>query len=158
MRQYWLMKCEAGECTFEDLYSRPSGIGAWRGVRNYEARNNIRSMQKHDLVLFYQSSCPDPGIAGIAEVVAIPYPDPSALDPAHRYFDEKSNALDPRWFSVDIKPRVQFARFVFLSQLKEIEELAEMRVIQRGQRLSVQRVTEAEFGCIRKLGGRRRKR
>ena len=87
MKQYWLMKCEATECTFDALYSRPDGIGRWRGVRNYEARNNIRAMKRGDGVLFYQSACADPGVSGIAEVRGAPYPDPTAIDPSSPYFD-----------------------------------------------------------------------
>ena len=157
MKQYWLMKCEATECTFDELYSRPDGIGRWRGVRNYEARNNIRAMKRGDGVLFYQSACADPGVSGIAEVRGAPYPDPTAIDPSSPYFDEKS--MDsPRWFSVDIAPKTAFKRFVSLAQLKITPGLEAMRIVQRGQRLSVQPVTTAEFALVRKLGGRRQVR
>lgn len=154
MRKYWLMKVEASECTFEQLYDRPDGIGCWRGVRNYEARNNIRAMKKGDKVLFYQSRCPEPGVSGIAEVLRKPYPDPSAFDRQSSYFDEKSDLANPRWFSVDIVPKIRFRRYVSLTNIKATPELAQMRVVQPGQRLSVQIVGKEEFALVRSMGGR----
>jgi predicted RNA-binding protein with PUA-like domain len=154
-KKFWLMKCEASECTFAELKERPGGVGHWRGVRNYQARNFIRNeMAKGDLVLFYNSNCETPGVGGIAEIVRAAYPDPSAFDRTSSYYDAKSASDDPRWFSVDVKWKRPFKRFVSLADLKATPALADMRVVQRGQRLSIQPVTKAEFDTVSKLGGR----
>ena len=104
-KKYWLMKCELSACSFDELKTdRPNSTGKWRGVRNYQARNSLRDdFQKGDLVLFYSSNCDEPGVPGLAEVVRTGYPDPSAFDPDHTYYDEKSDPDDPTWYSVDIK-------------------------------------------------------
>ena len=155
-KSYWLMKCEASECTFEELKERPDGVGHWRGVRNYQARNFIRDeMSVGDLVLFYNSNCDVPGVGGVAEVALAAYPDPSATDPKSNYFDPKSTTAEPRWFSVDIRWKKPFKSFVSLTLLKETAELSDMRVVQRGQRLSIQPVTKAEFDTVVKLGNRK---
>ena len=151
--KYWLMKCEASECTFDELKERPGGIGYWRGVRNYQARNFLRDeMSKGDLVLFYNSNCEVPGVGGVAQIHRAGYPDPSATDSQSHYFDPKSSEENPRWYSVDIKWKQGLKRFVPLSLLKETMKLSGMRVVQRGQRLSIQPVTNAEFDTVVKLG------
>ena len=152
MASYWLMKCEFDECSFEELTQRPEKMGYWRGVRNYEARNNIRSMKAGDQVLFYQSNCSDPGIAGIARVSGDPYPDPSAFDPADKYYDPKSSPESPRWFSVDIAPILFFRNYVSLNLLKANETFSDMRLVKRGQRLSVHSVDGEHFKEIKKMG------
>ena len=154
-KQYWLMKCEESECTFEELKERPGGVGRWRGVRNYQARNFLRDeMAKGDLVLFYNSNCETPGVGGVAEVARAGYPDPSAFDTSSPYYDDKSSPDEPRWFSVDVKWKRPFKRFVSLSDLKATPDLAQMKVVQRGQRLSIQPVTKTEFDIVCKLGAR----
>ena len=101
---YWLVKCEPHETSFDDLKVRPKRTGYWRGVRNYQARNFIRDgMNKGDLAFFYHSNCDEPGVAGIADIVKAGYPDPSQFDKKHRYYDEKATDDNPRWFSFDVK-------------------------------------------------------
>ena len=153
--KYWLMKCELNECSFDDLkHNRPDSTGKWRGVRNYQARNFIRDdMRTGDVVLFYQSNCDEPGIAGLAEIVRAAYPDPSALDPGSDYYDDKSTPDDPRWFSVDVKWKKAFETFVHLKDLKANPKLEEMLVVRRGQRLSIQPVKKREFDIVCEMGG-----
>ena len=153
-KKYWLMKCELSACSFEELKTdRPNSTGKWRGVRNYQARNSLREdFKKGDLVLFYQSNCDEPGVPGIAEVVKAGYPDPSAFDPDHTYYDEKSDPDNPTWYSVDIKWKRKFKSLVSLKDMKARKGLKDMKVVQRFQRLSVQPVTKKEFDTICKMG------
>ena len=152
--KYWLVKCELDECSFDELNKRPKSTGYWRGVRNYQARNFIRdSMEEGDLAFFYHSNCDEPGIAGIAAIARAGYPDPSQFDDKHRYYDEKSTEDEPRWFSFDVKWKCKFKRFVHLADLKANDKLADMRVVQRGQRLSIQPVAEQEWKEVCKMGG-----
>ena len=153
-KKYWLMKCEYDECTFDELKVRPDRIGRWRGVRNYQARNFIRDdMRIGDLVLFYQSNCSEPGTAGLVEIIREAYPDPSQFDPEQTYYDPKATRGNPRWFSVDIRWKKAFRTFVHLKDLKANPELKAMKVVQRGQRLSIQPVTKKEFDTVCKMGG-----
>ena len=102
--KYWLMKSEPDAFGIDDLAARPGKREHWDGVRNYQARNFMRDdMKKGDKVLFYHSSCAEPGVVGVAKVVKEAYPDPSALNPESKYFDPKSDPDNPRWFMVDIK-------------------------------------------------------
>ncbi len=151
---YWLVKCEPQECSFADLKKRPRRRGNWRGVRNYQARNFIRDhMAKGDLAFFYHSNCGEPGIAGIVEIVRTGYPDPSQFDAKDRYYDEKSPKDEPRWFSFDVKWKRELKNFVHLKDLKANGKLAAMKVVQRGQRLSIQPVDEEEWREVCKMGG-----
>ncbi len=101
---YWLMKSEPDTFSIDDLRERPNGTEHWDGVRNYQARNMMRDQMKvGDKVFFYHSSCPQPGIAGIAEVVAEAYPDNSSQNPESRYFDPKASPDEPRWYMVDVR-------------------------------------------------------
>ena len=153
-RTCWLMKCEPDECSFDELKTRPGGIGYWRGVRNYQVRNFIRDeIKKGDLAFFYHSNCKEPGVAGLVEVVREAYPDPSQFDPDHRYYAPKSTEEDPRWYSVDVKWKKAFKSFVHLKDLKANPKLKDMKVVQRGMRLSIQPVTKAEFDTVCKMGG-----
>ena len=153
-QKYWLVKCEYDVCSFEELSNRPSGIGYWRGVRNYQARNFIRDeMQKGDQALFYQSNCKNPGVAGIANIVRAGYPDPSQFDARHQYYDEKASKEDPRWFSFDVQWSKAFEPYVSLQDLKNNPLLKDMKVVQRGQRLSIQPVTKEEFEIVCEMGG-----
>ena len=154
-RKYWLMKCELEACSFDELKNdRPNSTGKWRGVRNYQARNFMRDEMKiGDLVLFYQSSCDLPGVPGIAEVVRKGYPDPSAFDRGHRYYDPKSSPDKPQWYSVDVKWMRNFESYVSLKEMKSSPDLAGMRVVQRWQRLSIQPVEKEHFEKVCRMGG-----
>ena len=145
---YWLMKSEPDEASIDDLAR--AGTLPWTGVRNYQARNFMRDdMQVGDGVLFYHSSCPEPGIAGIAEVCSAAYPDATQFDPASHYFDPKSKPEAPRWQHVDVRWR-ETTRLLSLKEMREAPELASMRVLERGSRLSITPVTPAEWQAVLK--------
>lgn len=152
-RKYWLMKSEPQSFSFDDLRASPGATTCWEGVRNYQSRNFMRDdMKKGDRVLFYHSSCEEPGVVGIAEVSRDAYPDPTAWDPKSRYYDPKSSPDVPVWFMVDITCREPFKRAVTLQALKDAPELSAMKVVQKGQRLSVQPVTQEEFDRVCEMG------
>jgi predicted RNA-binding protein with PUA-like domain len=143
---YWLMKSEPDEASIHDL--ERAGRLPWTGVRNYQARNFMRdAMQLGDGVLFYHSSCPEPGIAGLAEVCSAAYPDATQFDPASPYFDPKSKPEAPRWVHVDVRWR-ETTRLLSLAEMREAPELASMQVLQRGNRLSITPVTPAEWQAV----------
>ena len=145
---YWLMKSEPDELSIDDLAKAPGRKTPWFGVRNYQARNFMRDqMQVSDGVLFYHSSCPEPGIAGIAAVSSRSYPDASQFDRKSKYFDPKATREEPRWFNVDVK-LVRKTRLISLAELREHAELAGMRVLARGNRLSITPVSAAEWDFI----------
>ncbi len=147
--QYWLMKSEPDDVGIDDLAARPNQTVPWYGVRNYQARNFMRdAMQIGDGVLFYHSGCAVPGIAGLAEVVSGPYPDATQFDPASPYFDAKSKREEPRWLLVDVK-LVQKTRFMPLTEMRSYPELEDIRVLQRGNRLSITPVTPFEWQFIK---------
>ncbi len=151
---YWLVKCEPHECSFDELKTREKRTGYWRGVRNYQARNSIRDqMAKGDLAFFYHSNCDEPGIAGIVQIVASGYPDPGQFDKSDDYYDEKSKPEDPRWYSFDVKWKKKLKKFVSLADLKANKKLEQMKVVQKGQRLSIQPVTEQEWKLVCRMGG-----
>jgi len=142
------MKSEPDECSVDDVLAMPGRKVPWFGVRNYQARNFMRDrMSMGDGVLFYHSSCPQPGIAGLAEVASAPYPDETQFDPTSPYYDGKSAREDPRWVLVDVKVRTK-TRLVGLDELRAHPELAEMVVLRRGNRLSITPVTAAEWRFI----------
>jgi predicted RNA-binding protein with PUA-like domain len=150
---YWLMKSEPEVFSFEDLKSRPQQTEPWDGVRNYQARNFMRDeMKVGDQILFYHSNTKPPGVAGIAEVASKPYPDPTAFDKKSNYHDPKSDPENPRWVLVDVRYKADIKRLVSLDEMKTMPELSEMRVLQRGNRLSITPVTKAEFQAIKKAG------
>ncbi|HEY9109360.1 MAG TPA: EVE domain-containing protein [Roseateles sp.] len=145
---YWLMKSEPDEASILDL--QRAGTLPWTGVRNYQARNFMRDdMRLGDGVLFYHSSCPEPGIAGLAEVCSAAYPDATQFDPASPYFDPKSKPESPRWLHVDVRWR-ETTRLLSLKEMREAPELASMRVLERGSRLSITPVTPAEWQAVLK--------
>jgi predicted RNA-binding protein with PUA-like domain len=149
---YWLMKSEPDVFSFQDLKKRPDKKEPWNGVRNYQARNFMRDeMRPGDLIFFYHSSCAIPGIAGIAKVASKPYPDETQFDKKSEYFDPKATEEKPRWFLVDVAYE-QDINFISLEELKGHPELATMRLLQRGNRLSILPVTAQEFKFIMKLG------
>jgi len=148
---YWLMKSEPDEVSIDDVKSAPKKTVAWFGVRNYQARNFMRDdMQKGDLVFFYHSSCPEPGIAGIVEVASTAYPDASQFDPDSPYFDPKATQEQPRWTSVDVK-LVKKTRLLSLKELRAVPALENMRLLAKGSRLSVMPVEPSEWATIEKL-------
>lgn len=151
--RYWLMKSEPDVFSLADLKARPGQREPWDGVRNYQARNFMRdAMKKGDTVLFYHSNTNPPGIVGLAEVASDPYPDPTAFDKKSKYYDAKSDPENPRWILVDVRYRATFAQMVTLEAMKSMPALAEMRILQRGNRLSITPVTAAEFKAISKAG------
>ncbi len=142
------MKSEPDECSIDDVLAMPGRKVPWFGVRNYQARNFMRDqMQVGDGVLFYHSSCPQPGIAGLAEVVSGPRPDDTQFDTTSPYYDAASTRENPRWVNVDVKV-LRKTRLVGLDELRAHPELAEMVVLRRGNRLSITPVTDAEWKFI----------
>lgn len=151
--KYWLMKSEPDVFSFEDLKKRPKKTEPWNGVRNYQARNFMRDEMKiGDLILFYHSSCEVPGVAGIAKVNSGPYPDSTQFDSKSEYFDPKATKENPRWFLVDVAYEMDLDKHVSLEEIKQQKFLAEMRLLQKGNRLSILPVTKEEFNYIKKLG------
>ena len=152
-KQYWLMKSEPYVYSIEDL--EKDGSTCWEGVRNYKARNNMRSMKTGDEVLYYHSNAKPPGVVGIARVCKEAYPDYYAFDEGSDYFDSKSSPDNPRWWMVDVE---------FVSKIKNVDEplglheiksdpkLADMELIRYG-RLSVQSVKKSEFDYVKNLAG-----
>jgi predicted RNA-binding protein with PUA-like domain len=150
MTRYWLMKSEPDECAIDDALAAPEATVPWTGVRNYQARNFMRDgMQVGDGVLFYHSSCPEPGIAGIARVASGTRPDPTQFDPASPYFDAASKAEAPRWLLLDVQA-LRKTRLLGLPELRATPALAELVVLQRGNRLSITPVDEAHWRLITK--------
>ena len=149
---YWLIKSEPHVFSFGDLLAKPKQTTSWDGVRNYQARNFMRDeMKKGDRVLYYHSSATPPGVVGIAEVASDPYPDPTQFDPASDYFDEKATREEPRWVLVDIRAVERLPRLVPLKEIKAEPKLSEMKLVQRGNRLSVMPVEKEAFDIIVKM-------
>ena len=152
--RYWLFKSEPSTWSWDDQVSKGEAGEEWDGVRNYQARNFMRdTMKVGDGVLFYHSNAKPPGVAGLARIASKPYPDATQFDPDHPYFDAKSDPEDPRWIHVDVEAWDHLPRFVTLQELKDNPKLADMLVVQRGQRLSVQPVTAAEWREVLKMAG-----
>lgn len=151
-RQYWLMKSEPSEYSIDDLARDKQA--PWYGVRNYQARNFMRDMMRPgDRVLFYHSSCPEPGVAGVAEVVGTPYPDATQFDSRSHYYDPKATKEKPRWMLVDVKFVQRFGSVVPLAALREEKSLERLIILRPGNRLSVTPVTVQEFESIVRLAG-----
>ncbi len=151
--QYWLMKSEPRTFSIDDLKAAPDGVESWDGIRNYQARNFMRDdMRQGDRVLFYHSSCPTPGVAGLAEVAREAHPDHTAWDPESDYFDPKASPENPRWFMVAIRFVEAFPHIVPLAELRRVSTLRNMKLLQRGQRLSIQPVTKKEYETICRIG------
>lgn len=146
---YWLMKSEPSEVSIDDALR--IGAAPWFGVRNYQARNFMRDqMQPGDGVLFYHSSCDEPGVVGIAEVASTPYPDATQFDAKSKYFDPKATPETPRWMLVDVKAKRK-TRLLSLAEMRANEDLATMVVLQKGSRLSITPVTPTEWKTVLKL-------
>ena len=145
---YWLMKSEPAEVSIDDLAAAPGKTVAWFGVRNYQARNFMRDQMKvGDPVFFYHSSCDEPGIAGLAKVSKLAYPDATQFDPDSKYFDAKATKVNPRWFNVDVK-FAKKSRLVSIQELRSYPELAQMRILQKGNRLSITPIESSEWDFI----------
>lgn len=146
--KHWLMKSEPDEFSIDDLVAAPDQTTPWFGVRNYQARNFMRDqMRIGDPVFFYHSSCPQPGIAGLAVVSSIAYADETQFDPESDYYDAKATREAPRWFNVDVK-LVRKTNLVTLAELRAHPQLATMRLLSRGNRLSITPVDPAEWRFI----------
>lgn len=150
---YWLFKTEPSECSIDDFANAPDTAVVWEGVRNYQARNMLRDDVKlGDQVFIYHSSCKLIGVAGIARVVRTAYPDPSQFNSASVYFDEKSSRDNPRWIAVDLVFERKLPAIISLDKLKSSAKLSELPVVQKGSRLSVMPVNEAQWQTVLQLG------
>jgi predicted RNA-binding protein with PUA-like domain len=150
---YWLMKSEPDEFSIDDLVKAKNQTVSWFGVRNYQARNYMRDLMKiGDDVLFYHSSCPEPGVAGLAKVSSHAYADETQFDKKSKYFDEKSTRENPRWMLVDVT-LVKKTRLLPLAAMREDAKLEDMVILKRGNRLSITPVTAAEWKHIVKVLG-----
>ena len=146
--RYWLMKSEPSDVSIDDLAVLPDQTVDWYGVRNYQARNFMRDAMKiGDGVLFYHSNCPIPGIAGICEVSSLAYPDRLQFIKGHKYYDEKATQETPRWFNVDVK-LIRKTRLLSLKELRATPELESLRILQRGNRLSITPIDAQEWAFI----------
>jgi predicted RNA-binding protein with PUA-like domain len=150
---YWLLKSEPDAFSIDDLRNCPGRRDHWDGIRNYQARNFMRDgMRKGDLAFFYHSSCPEPGIVGICEIVSAAYPDHTAFDPASKYFDAKSDPENPRWLMVDVRYRRKTKRLISLQELRQHErELTGFPLLRRGNRLSIMPVEQTHWDLILSL-------
>ena len=148
MVRYWLMKSEPSDVSVDDLARLPKRTIAWFGVRNYQARNFMRDqMCPGDQAFFYHSSCEEPGIVGIVEVCKLAYPDQTQFDRKSKYYDPKATPSNPRWFNVDVK-LIKKTRLVSITELRSYKKLANMRCLQKGNRLSITPVDPAEWRFI----------
>ncbi len=149
---YWLMKSEPSVFGIDDLKNKPNKTSFWDGVRNYQARNFMRDgMKKGDKIFFYHSSCPEPGIVGIAQVAREAYPDATAFDSKSPYYDPKSDPEKPVWMGVDVKFVRKFKRVLSLEELKAEARLDGFTLLRRGNRLSVMPVSEEHWNVVLEL-------
>jgi predicted RNA-binding protein with PUA-like domain len=152
-KKYWLLKSEPLTFSIDDLADAPDQTTCWEGVRNYQARNMLRDeIAEADRVLYYHSACADPACVGTAVVVRSGYPDHHAWDPKHPYFDPKCSPDKPTWFMIDIRLESRFDHPVTLAAIRQQPSLAEMPLLRKGSRLSVQPVTKSQFDRIVQLG------
>jgi predicted RNA-binding protein with PUA-like domain len=152
-RQYWLMKSEPDVYSISTL--KKDKTTWWSGVRNYQARNfMMNEMKVGDEVLFYHSSTEPPGVAGLARVSKLAQPDPTQFDKKSEYFDPKATQEKPIWFCVQVEFVEIFPHYVSLDELRATKELSTMQVLKKGQRLSIQPVTEKEFKKVCALGAK----
>ena len=153
MTQYWLMKSEPEECSIDDALAAPQATVPWTGVRNYQARNFMRdAMQVGDGVLFYHSSCAEPGIVGIARVASGAYTDPTQFDAASPYYDAASKPEAPRWLLVDVQV-LHKTRNLTLPEMRAAPELADLLVLKKGNRLSITPVEPRHWlAILQRLG------
>ena len=148
--KYWLMKNEPEDYSIDDL--KNDKTEPWDGIRNYQVRNMIRDdMKKGDQAFFYHSNCETPGIYGIMEICKESYPDHTAFDRKSKHYDKKSKPGAPTWLMVDVKFKRKLRRTICLSELKSHKELSNMRVVQRGNRLSIMEVSKQDWFFILSL-------
>lgn len=145
--QYWLMKCEPSAYSIDDLARDKTS--SWEGVRNYQVRNFMRTMQVGDKAFFYHSNATPSGVAGLMEIAKTAYPDPFATQENHKYFDPKATPENPIWLSVDVRFIAKAREVISIQRLREIPELADLMILQRGSRLSITPITATEFGIIK---------
>ncbi len=151
---YWLMKSEPDAYSIDHLRSQKRRTDHWDGIRNYQARNFMRDQMKTgDLAFFYHSNCSEPAVVGIMEIVSAAYPDHTAFDPNEKHFDAKSDPDNPRWLMVDVKFKKKLKMPITLQAIKAEKKLADMRLVQRGNRLSILPVTPSEWRHILKMVG-----
>ncbi len=151
---YWLMKSEPAVYGIDHLRAQKRRIDHWDGIRNYQARNSMRDQMKTgDLAFFYHSNCSEPAVVGIMEIVSAAYPDHTAFDPNEKHFDAKSDPDNPRWLMVDVKFKKKLKEPITLQAIKAEKKLADMRLVQRGNRLSILPVTPGEWRHILKMAG-----
>lgn len=149
--QYWLMKSEPGEVSIDDVMNYPDQSVEWFGIRNYQARNfMLNQMRIGDKAFFWHSSCKEPGIYGIVEISTTAHPDSLQFDTLGHYYEPRSTAENPVWWCVDVK-FVQKTRYISIQELRQYPELADMQVLQRGNRLSITPITPVEWEFILKL-------
>ncbi|MBC7755745.1 MAG: EVE domain-containing protein [Bdellovibrio sp.] len=149
--RYWLMKSEPADVSIDNLAAMPNQTVDWYGVRNYQARNFMRDAMKiGDGVLFYHSNCDVPGIAGICQVSSLAYPDRFQFIKGHQYFDAKATQETPRWFNVDVK-LVRKTQLLSLKAMRENPQLESLRILQRGNRLSITPIEASEWQLIMAL-------
>jgi predicted RNA-binding protein with PUA-like domain len=154
---YWLMKTEPDVCSFEDIWRAPKRTTGWDGVRNYQARNFMRDqMAVGDEVFVYHSGAEPPGIAGIAKVSSAAYPDPTQFDRKDDHYDPKSSPDAPIWVQVDVTAVRALPRFLALDELRGNPSLAGMRLLQRGNRLSITPVTAMEWKAVLAMAEKKR--
>ena len=146
---FWLMKSEPDELSIHDL--QRLGSARWDGVRNYQARNFVRSMQPGELFFFYHSSCPQPGIAGIARITGEAYADPTALDPQSHYFDARASIDKNPWSARDVEFVEAFPAVIPLASLKSCAALSALPLVQKGTRLSVMPVSPQQWQDVLNL-------
>jgi predicted RNA-binding protein with PUA-like domain len=149
-KRYWLFKSDPESFSIRDLERAPKQTTSWDGVRNYQARNLLRDeVEKGDLVLVYHSSSEEEtGIVGTAIVVREAYPDHTAFEKKHEHYDPKSKPADPSWYMVDVKHQSTFPRCITREMLAAHPILEKMGVLRRGNRLSIQPVTAAEWKAV----------
>ena len=145
-KRYWLMKSEPEAFSIDDLAKVK--VEPWNGVRNYQARNFIRTMTRGDEVMIYHSSCSVPGVAGLAKVASAPYPDPGQFDPKDNYFDAGSDRGNPRWTLVDVRFVRKLKRVITLDEIKALRNLGDFALTRRGNRLSVLPVEDKQWDAI----------
>ncbi len=151
-KNYWIIKTEPDVFSIKDLQSRPNQTSTWEGVRNYQARNYIKNEIKiGDICFFYHSSCPIPGIVGEVQVSKESYVDPTAFEKKSEYFDPKSTKENPRWFMFDVTFIEEYPQMITLNDLKNIPEISHIKILQKGNRLSITPISLMDYKLIKKM-------
>lgn len=149
-KKFWLMKSEPDVFSIDHL--KKDGTTWWEGVRNYQARNHMKDMNVGDEVLFYHSSTTPPGIAGLAVISETAQPDKLQFDKKSEYYDPKATKEKPIWFCTQVKFKKTFKHYISLEELKDDKKCADLLVIKKGMRLSIQPVSEKDFSYLSELG------